>query len=458
MFQVLIKRAMEPIGRDTFWKIVCAISERGYEAMGKAMVSSAGLEFNADLLNRYTTPYRGRRPWAYDEEVPSELLFGKNHCVFLIQLIPLEREEQPRSQTERDKEHLSACSFFDSAITSGTAFDVFITDINTAFEQITSTGGEKLTLEWEDISYRSDDFNRMAQGWEHPQLEREQVEASHVLENKNSRELLWNLKRVGSLTLSDIEKSASSRSGQPKQLPLAKKLEKVKLIQREFVVVCKATGNAVVRADSQDKIERFAAEGSRCSCGRLLSEESIEEAITPTELGWKLTDHSYWMTVRTLEVLRELNISLDDVIVNYAEAGDEIDIFLNLCGRDYIIELKDKEFSLNNSYSFNAKFVRYKADGGMIITTETVSPDAKKMLEDTLTSQLRQRRFPALGRPQEEQSIIYVEGIKKIEPNLEALISSARLELAKRYLQRVGSICNLNVAGLVLSRVVPELD
>ncbi len=455
MFQVLIKRTKETISRDTFWKLACAVSEKPYASFGKAVVSSVGLEFNADLLNKYATPYRGRRPWAYDEEVPSELLFGKNQCVFLIQLMPLEREEERVSEEQRDEGRLSACCFFDSATTSGTVFDTFIIEVSATFEAITGAAGNKLSFEWDDVSFRSRDFNRMAEGWEHPRLEQEEVEAAHVLEDKDSRALVWNLKRVGSLTLSEIEKSISGKRGRAKQLSLAEKLERVGIIKREFVVVCTKTGNAVIRADSRDKIEHFAAEGSRCSCGRLLSEESIEEAIIPTELGWKLTDHSYWMTVRSLELLREFDISLDDVIVNYTEEGDEIDVFLNLCGSDYIIELKDKEFSLNNSYSFNAKFVRYGAARGMIVTTENVSPDAKSMLADTLSG--RRRRYPPSSREEPEQLIVYVEGIKELRPNLEALISSARLELARRYFRRVGSICNLDIMGLVLSRVVPEL-
>jgi len=187
MFQLLIKRAKPNIDRAMFWELVHTLGEKGYEPMTKVILTSAGLKFNSDLLNKYATWSPDYRFRAYGAEGVSELFFGRERHVFLVQL--------QLAEEDKNKGKLSAYCFFDSAATSPTVFNTFISEFNTAFEELNSKAGNKLSLQWDDIRFQTQTFKRMSEGRVHPSLDPTELKAAQVLQDKASRELLRNLKK-----------------------------------------------------------------------------------------------------------------------------------------------------------------------------------------------------------------------------------------------------------------------
>jgi hypothetical protein len=99
--------------------------------------------------------------------------------------------------------------------------------------------------------------------------------------------------------------------------------------------------------------------------------------------------------------------------------GDEVDCLTNVNGELVLFELKDKEFSLGNAYSFGAKIGIIRPEHAVILTTEVVGNDAKEHFERSRLAQ----RSPHVRWDLEEETtkVLYIEGT-------DALCTEVRVE------------------------------
>src|SRR5207248_3091696 len=154
-------------------------------------------------------------------------------------------------------------------------------------------------------------------------------------------------------------------------------LRSLGLIQSEYVIVCSRTGNAVLRTDHPNKLQKMAPDWMKCACGRPLNEERVDQVIMPTDRATALNDKGRWMTTLATAILPKLGISREQVIIDSSPSGT--DIVLDLSGDLVMVVLKDREFNLADAYAFNAKVSRIKAAEGVIVSNEGLSGDAKKL-------------------------------------------------------------------------------
>ena len=101
--------------------------------------------------------------------------------------------------------------------------------------------------------------------------------------------LIRDLERVGSLTVSDLPKVLGEAQGTAVAGRLGE-LRSLGLIQSEYVIVCSRTGNAVLRTDDPNKLQKMAPDWMKCACGRALNEERVDQVIMPTDRATALND------------------------------------------------------------------------------------------------------------------------------------------------------------------------
>ena len=175
------------------------------------------------------------------------------------------------------------------------------------------------------------------------------------------------------------------------------------IVRREIVVICRFSQKQVVRVPDKDKLAELAAEGIRCACGKPIDHESTEDLFTITESGASLLDKSRWLSVLFREKLIELGVRREDILLECRLNGDEIDCIASIDGKLVVAELKDKEFSIGNLYSFSAKVSAIQPDCAIILSTEKIANDVKDRFSDR---KLRvQRRYS-----EAPLSIHYIEG------------------------------------------------
>ena len=113
-------------------------------------------------------------------------------------------------------------------------------------------------------------------------------------------------------------------------------------------------------------------------------------------------------------------VPLELIVVEQLIGGDEVDCIANVSGELVLFELKDKEFSLGNAYSFGAKISIIQPDHPVICTTENVGNDAKEHFEQSR----RARQQSGSHDPERASEISFIEGIDSMRDGLRALAGS----------------------------------
>jgi hypothetical protein len=452
MLLVEVRRLDIAPNTDQFWTIVSRIN--GPEFMGvlyrarEAIFDSAGISFTIDLLNKFLQ-FDVTKSWSSADE--GELFMGQAPVVGWL------RVRRPGSATLRELrsddvhfmelEHASKPAF----IEVGVAFRAGTEKVRTDFlKRVRTAAQEALGQEvgtpssWPVLapvgSHNFDAIRKSRQSIN--EVSAEENQAMGAFTTPEIRALIRDLERVGSLTVSDLPKVLGEAQGTAVAGRLGE-LRSLGLIQSEYVIVCSRTGNAVLRTDDPNKLQKMAPDWMKCACGRPLNEERVDQVIMPTDRATALNDKGRWMTTLATAILPKLGISREQVIIDSSPAGT--DIVLDLSGDLVLVVLKDREFNLADAYSFNGKVSRIKAAEGVIVSNEGLSGDAKKLVQEELG--------PQRARITDPFRISFVEGVQGLEHELGRVVERRRRQYFLRALGDLATIQGLNIGQLALAKV-----
>lgn len=259
----------------------------------------------------------------------------------------------------------------------------------------------------------------------------EEVSAAEVLAEKPLRMLAIAIKSSKGLLLGDA----------PKQIPatergriddLVEKLIENGLIATEIVVICVKTSAQINLLPSMEAFEHLDKAGVRCACGRPLSAERQEKALTITEFGRAMLDGNRWMSILVLQYLIKLGIPVTNVRMEQIYSGEEVDCIAEIHGRIVLFELKDKEFNRGNAYSFGAKIGIFQPDISVVITTEKVGADARDHFMARSAGSTRTRR--PYRDSTDGEGVTFIEGLENLESGLDAVVTEvAKAALASKF-------------------------
>ncbi|WP_369377096.1 hypothetical protein [Streptomyces sp. cg36] len=281
-------------------------------------------------------------------------------------------------------------------------------------------------VEIKAASRKLEEIEQVSQGGRAECPTEQDILCANILSDRSTRVLAVAIKSSSGLLLSDA----------PKQIPqkergrldeVVKSLADAGVVAAEIVVICSKTSAQVNRVPSIEVLASLDEHGIRCSCGRKLSEERTEEALSVTDYGRVMLDGSRWLSVLVLHHLMDLGVPIGSIRMEQEYAGEEIDCIADVYGRLVLFELKDKQFNLGNAYSFGAKVGIFRPDYPVIITTEKVGSDAR---EHFARSMQRGRRSPRYlsGDGDAAESMQFIEGITNLRPGLEDLLTSLAIE------------------------------
>jgi hypothetical protein len=304
------------------------------------------------------------------------------------------------------------------------------------------------------FTYKLERFDSLkAEGRESPpETTATELKACELLAERLARTLSVAIKASGGLLVRDLAKQLPAESRDKAEM-LAEELKAAGIVDSEIVVVCTKTQSQVTRAPNRSILEELSARGLKCACGRILCEERIEEALTITDLGRSLLDKARWLTVILLQELGRVGISRDAILVEQNVGGDEIDCLANISGELALFELKDKEFSLGNAYSFGAKIGIIRPDYSVVVTTEHVGNDAKEHFVRARRSS--RAEFEHVQFDSDTNEIVYIEGVDNIRAAIEGLVSAIYASDAARELDRVLGLAALDGRSLLRALETP---
>ncbi|MEW6049287.1 MAG: hypothetical protein AB1609_22920 [Bacillota bacterium] len=200
-------------------------------------------------------------------------------------------------------------------------------------------------------------------------------------------------------------------SGSPEDLVHAlEALRGAGVVRMEYLLECKRTGAPLTQLASPEYLNA-SMNVLRCpSCGTPFGQEALSPVYSPSDLARRLLQGSLWMTILTTSILSELGVPLDSILWNVSEAGGEVDMLVGFAGQLWIFELKDREFGAGDAYPLQYRQARYGADRAVIITTDKIALDAKRVFEEVnpgrgyLRSHYTSRDWPTCSRRWRENS------------------------------------------------------
>jgi len=253
------------------------------------------------------------------------------------------------------------------------------------------------------------------------ELDETQLPAVELMADRPVRTLLRELNEAVFAREDDVLMRRDTQEVQD----LLVRLQSAGLLISEYVLRCRKTSGQLTRVPSEEAINTPTVAELRCAnCNRRFAEELLSKGFGVTNLGQSLLKGSQWLTIWVTVRLVALGVPIESILWNVEASGEEVDIIVDFVDRLWIYELKDRDFGAGDAYPFNYRKARYHADRAVIITTEKVLSDARRVFADL------GREAP--GGSEGEPS--YIEGLATVEESMRVLFEKASADIAARVL------------------------
>jgi len=253
------------------------------------------------------------------------------------------------------------------------------------------------------------------------------------LESVKSRELLNKIKIKPSVSLSELaDENERLMIG-----ALVQKMEQLGLVNIDYIVFCHQTGHQINRVNSISSIEEAAQQGFKCfHCGRLVSQEKIDQCISITPYGHYITRGSYWLAVRLLGILKGAGLWGEDILIDCPEEGvDIINLFFNCDSSLVMVEIKGDSYTMYDAYLFYNKISIYRPDNVILITTHAVKQGIKDYFKEVLP----------------DLNIICIDNITELPQKLSSFLEQKRVEYVLELLKNFKSCTYVDMAPLAIA-------
>jgi len=306
-----------------------------------------------------------------------------------------------------------------------------------------------MKFDWHELRMGTPRIDKIIQASEEqgePNLSRanlvtEEVEAAQLLTSKSTRKLLIELSEAGFAREQDIlGRKAKAREEISTAL---NNLRQAGLLNVEYLLECKQRGTPLTRLRDPQQLNNPEIGSLLCpSCGANFSQERLSEGYSLSDLGRRMSSQSHWMTIWVTKLLLELGVPQEAILWNISEAGSEVDLLVEFLGELWIFELKDREFGAGDAYALNYRQVRYRADRAIVVTTEKVSRDAKRVFDELA----RGARRPRWAGP------VYIEGLEAAREVLGKEIDKVALRYASQKLAVISELSGYNLGAILSER------
>ncbi|MFH8679256.1 hypothetical protein [Streptomyces lydicus] len=273
------------------------------------------------------------------------------------------------------------------------------------------------------------------------ELDPAKLAAALILENDSNRSLLLELKTAGFARETDILARRGAKAEETKAA-----LEVLKsggLVKSEHLLQCRKTNSMLIRIGSVEALNVDSVSGLTCaSCSRKFKDELVIQGHSVSALGRELSNSSNWMTYWVTDKLVSVGVPLSSIYWNLEESGEEVDIIADFMGELWLIELKDREFGAGDAHPFNYRTVRYGSDRSFIISTDKVSPDAKKVFNE-LNRTARPSHGHLTSGPQ------YIEGLSSVSVVFGEEVNRTASQRAHSYLEVPQLLTGYDLQGVL---------
>ncbi|ARQ00411.1 hypothetical protein CAK95_15975 [Pseudorhodoplanes sinuspersici] len=211
-----------------------------------------------------------------------------------------------------------------------------------------------------------------------PSYDDEDLKLSKLLCKKEVQEFIFRIVQSRTLTEANFTQEVSAID--PAE-SLSNFLLASGFVIREAFVECRQNSQRIARFNSDD-VTLDSLMIKCATCGRYYRDERIYSAFVASEKLKNLITSSRWMNVLVTDSLIQSGIPREFIYWNFSFGADEIDIVAFIDTLPWVFELKDREFSVTDAHHFNYRRSVIEPSQAFIVTSRSVSPDAKRVFEE----------------------------------------------------------------------------
>lgn len=262
------------------------------------------------------------------------------------------------------------------------------------------------------------------------------LQASRELMDRTSRTLLDRIQDAGSIFFNKIE--TDDRTDTEERI---RRFEDLDLVTKDFAVLCRRTGQQILRVADRATIEESSQKAFKCFiCGNPISQEVVEEIITCTESCSDLLRDQKWLLVLVEGILGEMGIRSESLQV-YHSPNAPLQLFLSFNGQRYMFVLSTTRLNLDQAYLIGAHLSAYDLDHAIVISSEKIST----LMKHHLTQANPDTNFH------------FMDSLEGLEERLRRCLLEKQRQFLHELLGPLSGMTPVRVSDLVLRKMAPEL-
>ena len=261
------------------------------------------------------------------------------------------------------------------------------------------------------------------------------MEAARALMDTASRNLLAKIKDAGSIFLNKIynedRKNTEDR---------IRNFENLKLINKEYAVLCRRTGQQILRVADRSTIDESSQKSFKCFiCGNPIAQEVVEEIATSNALCADMFNDNKWLLVLIQGSLGELGIRSEDIKV-YKAPNLPTRLFLNINGQRYLLVLCTETLNLDQANLISAHLAAYKLTQAIIISTCSIS----KLMRQHLANMNSEAAFH------------FICDLNNLDGDIKDILTAQLRQRVIEQLDDISKATPVSIPNLVLARMMPK--
>ncbi|MEW6277419.1 MAG: hypothetical protein AB1758_02270, partial [Candidatus Eremiobacterota bacterium] len=262
------------------------------------------------------------------------------------------------------------------------------------------------------------------------------MEAAELLSRQGVRHLLGEVRENPGAQLSTLKGGRELEED-------ANQLDRMGLISRIFEVFCRDTGNKLLRTESYDALVEASNRGFKnFLSGRPILEERVEQLLSLTERGRRLSGANTWLALMVARVIQGCGIPERDILWLSEKDGRLLDLFVAYQGALFVFEVHERAVTPDQAFRFLTRSRYYRADAAFLVCPEQLGRDSSQVLN----------RSGA-------ETLFVIEDLAELPARLAQVMARSSADNVQRLLARFQELTVLKVADLVgehLLGPVPE--
>ncbi len=161
-----------------------------------------------------------------------------------------------------------------------------------------------------------------------------------------------------------------------------KTMADMNIINCEFEVFCKETGQKVSRVSSLAALDEAAKRGFRCfHCGKAISDEQIVQSLSVCPQGAVLARRNMWLAYTVGAALLDCGVSSEHILFRSEDNNSSCEVFADYKGSLLMFSISEQGLDANSVFRIITRSRFFHPDCTFAVTSGAVSAEACKVIE-----------------------------------------------------------------------------